>query len=146
MIRFEKHAVRLEQRREQVASGKLEAVSSLDLWRTGGLGQIAELQRRLSIPISVVILGVLAVPMARTSPRGGRYAKLFLAVVVYFLYNNALGIAHKLVGRGDLPAAIGVWPVHLLLAAIALALVFQQYSGRWRLRLRWRRRWIQFCE
>ena len=71
----------------------------------------------------------------------GRYGKLFIAVVVYFVYNNGVGIAQSLIERGELSPWIGVWPVHLAVAAAATALIFSQSAGGWRLGLRWRRYW-----
>ena len=45
--------------------------------------------------------------MARSTPRQGRYARLIAAFIIYFIYNNAIGIAQKLVERGDLPTYVG---------------------------------------
>jgi lipopolysaccharide export system permease protein len=110
----------------------------LDLLREGGVRDLAELQWRLSVPISVMILVLMAVPLARTSPREGRYARLVTAFVLYFVYNNALGIAQKLVEREDLPVAVGVWPVHVLFAAVGFGMLAKQTSLGWR--APWRRR------
>ena len=139
VTRFERHAVRLEQ---DDGSGyrKRETFDSLRLLREGGPENLAELQWRLSIPVSVLLLTLLAIVMARTTPRQGRYARLVLAFIVYFLYNNAVGIAQKLVERGDLSAVVGVWPVHLIFAAAVLAVLYRQSAGRWPTLPRWRRR------
>jgi len=53
----------------------------------------AELQWRQSTAVSALLLAMLAVPLARTQPRGGRYSKVMFAVVVYALYYNMLGVA-----------------------------------------------------
>lgn len=127
VTRFERHALRLEQAAGPGVS-RPEATATYELLRDGGNANAAELQWRLSLPVSVVVLVLLAVPMARTSPRQGRYAKLITAFVLYFIYNNAIGIARKLVERGQLDAAVGVWPAHLLFAAVALALLLHQTS------------------
>lgn len=133
ITRFFRHAVRLDQ---VTAPGyrKLEAMPTLELLRRGGPKDMAELQWRLSIPLSVLLLTLMAVPMARTSPREGRYAKLVVAFVLYFLYNNGVSIAQKLVERGDLHPSVGVWPVHLVFAALAIGLLLYQTStgSRWR--------------
>lgn len=137
VTRFEQHAVRLEQ--SEVAAGRtLEAMDSAKLLREGGPANLAELQWRLSIPVSVVLLTLLAVVMARTSPRQGRYARLIVAFIIYFIYNNALGISQKLVERGDLDPHIGVWPVHLLFAAAVLSALHRQSTGRWPWQVQWR--------
>jgi len=79
-----------------------------------------------------MVLVLLAVPMARTSPRQGRYARLISAFILYFIYNNGIGIARKLLERDELPAEVGVWPVHLVFAVIAVAMIARQTSLGWR--------------
>ena len=128
---FERHAVRLEQARPSGIS-KLEARSTLELLRQGGVANIAELQGRVSVPISVIALLLLAVPLARTSPREGRYAKLVTAFVLYFIYNNGLSIAQKLVEREQLHVSIGVWPVHAVFFLGAICALLAQSSLGWR--------------
>lgn len=53
----------------------------------------AELQWRQSTAVSALLLALLAVPLSRTQPRRGRYSKIMLAVVIYALYYNLLGVA-----------------------------------------------------
>ncbi len=129
ITRFARHAVRLE----PIAPPgyrKLEAKASLDLIREGGDKNIAELQGRLSQPISVVFLCMLAVAMARTNRTQGRYARLLTALALYFLYSNGLGITIKLIERGDLIPIIGVWPVHLVFAFLAFGILYHQNHTR----------------
>ena len=136
ITRFEKHAVRIDDPGDDPGYRKLESIPSLELLQSGLPGYLAELQWRLSLPISVIVLAMLAVPLSRTSPRQGKYAKLFTAVIIYFIYNNAVGVAQKLVERGELHPWIGVWPVHVLAALLALGLIWTQNSLRWRAVLR----------
>ena len=74
----------------------------------------------------VLLLGLLAVPLARTTPRQGKYAKLVLGILCYFVYNNAVGILQELVSIGELSPYIGVWPAHLAMAALVASLVYAQ--------------------
>lgn len=129
ITRFERHAVRLDPI-ARPGFRLLEAKTSLDLIREGGSRNTAELQWRLSLPVSVVVLCMLAVAMARTNRRQGRYARLLAAFVLYFLYNNGLSIAQKLIERDDLTALIGVWPVHLLFALLALGMLYRQSHNK----------------
>ncbi len=132
ITRFEKHAVRIDEAGSEPALLKLDSLSSFELLSSGGAADLAELQWRLSLPLSVMVLGMLAVPLSRTSPRQGKYAKLFTAVVVFFIYNNAIGVAQILVERGELSPYIGIWPVHVVAASIALILIWTQNFPRWR--------------
>ena len=125
ITRFERHAVRMD----PIAPPgyrKLESKPSLELIREGGDKNIAELQWRLSLPITVVLLCMLAVAMARTNRNQGRYARLLAAFVLYFLYNNGIGIAQKLIERGELNPWIGVWPVHIVVALLVTGMIYRQ--------------------
>jgi len=130
ITRFKRHAVRLDEG-DTAGYLKAESIPTAELLGSNDPRLLAELQWRISLPLSVLILGLLAVPLARTSPRQGRFAKLFSAVLVYFVYNNALGVARKLVERGDLSPLIGLWPVHAVVVAVAVALLWRHSRGRW---------------
>ena len=133
VTRFDRHAVRVDARpKDSFARGR-RMVETMVLIGSGDTHHVAELQRRISSAVSILLLGMLAVPLARTTPREGRYARLFLAVVVYFIYSNALSIFEHLLERGTLPAWVGVWPVHATTALVVLALLVNQASGGRRL-------------
>ena len=131
VTRFKKYAVRLDEADDEPEYRKLHSLPTVELLRSESLAHVAELQWRFSQPISVIILGLFAVPLSRTSPRQGKYAKLFTAVIIFFIYNNAVGVAQKLVERGDLSPWIGVWPVHLVVALLAVWLFWAQNTPRW---------------
>ena len=132
VTRFERHAVRIEARPRRVA-GKREGLATMALIDSDDPRHFAELQRRVSSVVSIVVLGMLAVPLAQTSPREGRYARLLLAIVVYFIYTNAVSIVEHLVDRGTVPGAVGAWPVHAVMALVAVALLVDQATGGRRL-------------
>ena len=90
---------------------------------------IAQLQFRASSPIMALILTLLAVPMSRLRPRQGRYARVGFAIVVYIIYANLLSAAKVWVEKGQLPPAIGVWWVHILLLAFGLYLIYREGRG-----------------
>ena len=138
VTRFERHAVRVEAQPRETLAGGRRMLATATLIGSGDRAHLVELQRRISAAVSIVVLGMLAVPLARTTPREGRYGKLFVAVVVYFLYTNALSIAENLVERGMVPDLVGVWPVHLAMMLLTVALIVRQSSGGRRLGARLR--------
>ncbi|HXG28632.1 MAG TPA: LPS export ABC transporter permease LptF [Nevskiales bacterium] len=79
----------------------------------------AEIQRRVSLPLMVIILVLLAVPLAQVSPRQGRYGRLVVGMLCYLLYSNLLAAAAVWVAQEELPASIGIWWIH----ALALGLI-----------------------
>ena len=83
----------------------------------------AELQWRISSPLSLFILALLAVPLSRSRPREGRYARIGIGILIYITYLNLLSIARAWVERDVAPEWLGVWWVHLSLGALGLVLL-----------------------
>lgn len=131
IVTFREHSMRMEEREVRPADRKHRALPTAALIAGGKPADVAELQWRLSMPLSVLVLSLIAVPLSRTSPRQGKYAKLFVAVLVYLLYNNLMGVANAWVAKGALPAALGMWWVHVLMLAGAWLLFVRQYGLAW---------------
>ena len=91
----------------------------------------AELEWRLSTPISMIVLALLAVPLSRSaSPREGRYARLGIGLLAYIVYGNLLAIGRLWLERGIGPEWMGLWWVHLTALGMAVLLLVRQ-SGVW---------------
>ena len=103
---------------------KIEGKSTLDLIKEEGLYANAELQWRLSQPISVLFLSIMGVFLGKTSPRKGKGINLLIGVLIFMLYNNGLLVAKSAIERGQLDPIIGLWGVHLLVL-ILLILLYQ---------------------
>jgi lipopolysaccharide export system permease protein len=91
----------------------------------------AELQGRIAVPISVLILALLAVPLSHLRPREGRYAKIVWGVLAYLVYANLLMFGQSLVGKGRASALAGMWSVHAVMFAAAVFLIGWR-QGWWR--------------
>ncbi len=101
---------------------KIEGKSTLDLIKEGGRYANAELQWRLSQPITVLILSVIGVFLGKTSPRGGKGVNLLIGVIVFMLYYNGLLVAKSAIELGQMDPIIGLWGVHLLMVLLLLLL------------------------
>ena len=99
---------------------------TLDLLHHEAPGYQAEFQWRLSLPISVLIFGLLAFPLAKTSPRAGRYEKLLPSILLYIVYYNLLALSKRWVENGALPPFLGLWWVHLVMLSFAAYLWAKQ--------------------
>jgi len=93
----------------------------------------AELQWRISFPLSLIVLGLLAVPLSRSSPREGRYARLGIGLLIYIVYANMMSISSGWVQRGVISEWLGMWWVHGVVALVAL-LMLARASGWFALR------------
>lgn len=67
---------------------KIEGKSTLDLIKEGGRYANAELQWRLSQPITVLILSVIGVFLGKTSSRGGKGVNLLIGVIVFLCFTT----------------------------------------------------------
>jgi lipopolysaccharide export system permease protein len=97
----------------------------------------AELQWRASLPITLLVLTVLAVPLSRSAPRQGRYGGLVYGVLIYIIYVNLLGAAKVWTEQETIPAYLGVWWVHALMLLVALLFAARQFGSLRRSVFRW---------
>ena len=65
-------------------------------------------------------------PLSTLRPREGRYARVALAILVYFVYSNLISAARVWVEKGQIDPRIGVWWVHVLFVVFALYLLHRQ--------------------
>ena len=108
---------------------EIEEKKSVDLITQGGILANAELQWRISQPISILILSVFGVFLGKSSPRSGRGVNLLIGILIFMIYNNTLVIAKKSIEDGVLNPLIGMWPVHLTLLFI-LIIFYQIRQGK----------------
>jgi lipopolysaccharide export system permease protein len=84
---------------------------------------IAEFQWRLSTPLATVLLGLLAVPLARSRPRQSRFRNFVIALLVYVVLFSAITVARTWVEQGQIPPLPGVWSGYLLPILLLVLLV-----------------------
>jgi lipopolysaccharide export system permease protein len=123
IMKFSQQGVRVELTGNEAPSSKRSAIPTADLLKSSDLKEIIELQWRLSVPLSVMVLVFLSVPLSRLSPRKGRYGGLVIPVLVFIIYFNLMGTAKAWVELGVIPPFIGIWWVHLLPVMLALLLL-----------------------
>jgi lipopolysaccharide export system permease protein len=97
------------------------SMSSARLAAAHGPGTLAELQWRLSTPISTLLLGLCGLPLSRVRPRQSQYAKFGAAILIYSLYYLVCMSAKSLVQQGIVPGFPGIWWAPALLGAAMLA-------------------------
>lgn len=103
-------------------SKKINSKPTRELWGVTDPETQAALQSRVSAPLIIFIITVLAVAMSYTTPRRGRYVMLFPAILLYLVYLVLLNRARESIEAQTLAPAIGMWSVHLLFVGIACLL------------------------
>jgi len=123
VMKFGEYGVRIDLPGVQQVSSKLVATPTARLFGSSDPEKRAELQWRLAMPLSVIVLLFLAVPLSKSSPRQGRYVRLVMAVLLFVVYYNLLGAAKVWVEQGDVPPSVGLWWVPLLTVILTLVLL-----------------------
>ncbi len=136
LMEFEKYATRIQTKEGDEPTATHKSTSTLGLIETPTRVNLGELLWRVGMPVSALILALLAIPMSFVNPRAGRSVSLLFALLTYMVYSNLLSVSQAQVAQGKLPFATGSWLVHAIMLFILLALFAQRMS--W-FRVRWRR-------
>jgi len=123
IVRFAEHVVPVQVPAIHDVVRDLEARPSESLWHSSDRAERAELQWRIAMPIMCLVLALLAVPLARLRPRQGRYARVWVAVVIFFLYYNLAATGRTWIARGKLPGFVGLWWTHIVVTLVALLVI-----------------------
>ncbi len=140
VVRFEKYSVRLQQKPPTTPPATVEGLPMMELLATKSGDAAAEWQWRISKPLMVWVLALYGVVLAYTDARRGRLANLFIAILVYFVYSNLIGLGQTLIRKGQVPSAVGLWWVHASMLALVVFMLYRRSRNRplWP-RLRWAR-------
>lgn len=130
VVDFESYTLRLEQPGVVPPTSDINARPTRTLLQSSDTEDRIELQWRLAKPLSVLILAAFAVVLAHTDARRGRVVNLVAAILVYFIYNNLIGIGDTFLRNGRVPIGLGLWWVHLSLAATAAYLLARRVQNR----------------
>jgi lipopolysaccharide export system permease protein len=122
--RFDEYQVRIRSSgNERRSIPKRSATPSEDLVGTGKAEDQAELERRLSAPIAIFVLAIIAVPLVAISPRQRTAGRLALAFLAYFSFFNLQRLAQSWLANGTTPTWLGsLWYQVLVLGVVYLAL------------------------
>lgn len=125
IMSFERYQVLTEEREVKPGSNSPKRMTLPELLEAKGNGARAELLWRIAIPVSAVILALLAIPLSYVNPRAGRSANMLIAILVYAIYSNLISVTQAWVGRGQLPFSVAVWAPHVLML-LPLIFLFRQ--------------------
>jgi len=105
-----------------------KAIPTAQLIALNGPVERAELFWRLSVPISALVLTLLAVPLAYVNPRIGRSFNLIAAGFMYMLYSNCLNIVQSFIAQDKLAFLPGLVLPHAIAIVVVLLLFGHQLA------------------
>ncbi|MCH9637516.1 MAG: LPS export ABC transporter permease LptF [Candidatus Rickettsiella isopodorum] len=118
ITQFLKYGIRIDLKTTAANKQQDDALSSITLWNASQAHKasyFSELQWRLSAPISILLLALLAIPLSRVNPRQGKYLHILPAIVIYIMYLNLLLVGRNWIENGDISYDWGLWWIHGLL-------------------------------
>lgn len=127
--KYSKSGFRIEVKNAVIKPRSIYQIPTLSLFNLHSREAVAELQWRIAMPVATLLLPILAALLSRTSPRKGRFGKLFLAIIVFVVYNNALNVSRNWIENNQVPAFVGMWWVHILLVML-IVFLFVRQSGK----------------
>jgi lipopolysaccharide export system permease protein len=128
IVEFERYAMRIDDLPAKQAEPQVRSMSTPELWRSSTTWDISELEWRIGLPISAVLLALMAIPLGYVNPRAGRSLNLILAIVLYMLYSNMISVTNTWVGQGKLSPGIGLWGIHAAMLTVVVLMFYRRMT------------------
>jgi len=106
------------------------ALDTFTLMHADNADARAEFAWRSIAPAMALVLVMLALPMARQSPREPRFGRLLLAVLGFYAYYLVLALCRGQISKGHWHHAGSLWAVSALVFVLAAWLFRRQYAVR----------------
>ena len=72
--------------------------------------------------MSMLVVALLAIPLAFVNPRIGSSLNLVIGLLIYFTYTNVNGLVRAWIAQGRMRFSVGLWITHAIVLAIAIHL------------------------
>jgi len=128
VVEFERYAMRVEIEEAKKKSDNPKSYSTLFLLENRSSWNWAELNWRVGLPVSALILSLFAIPLSFVNPRAGRSLNMIGAIVLYMLYNNLISVLSNWVGQEKITPGAGLFGIHGIMFAVMLALFYYRMS------------------
>src|SRR5690606_5443258 len=126
LMEFERYGIRLESRSTVLSDERSRIKPTMELLADPNPRNQAELLWRIGLPVSAVLVALLAIPLSAMNPRIGRSINLIAALLIYVLYNNLMSVTQACVAQQRIDFAIGVWFVHAVLVLLIVFLFWRR--------------------
>ncbi len=124
IIEFEQHGILVEKKKNlKKRQVDVEEKTPEQLWKSNQLKDQVELQWRISISVTLVVLAMLAVPLSYIAPRQGRFGKVGYAFLVFLIYLNLMAFCRAQIEAKVIPIVINFWWIHIIFAIFSILLL-----------------------
>jgi len=125
---FSRYAMRIEPYEAKLTAPSAKALTTLELLGDPTPVNLAELSWRIGLPLSALILAMLAIPLSFVNPRAGRSLNLVLAILIYMIYSNCVSIAQAWIAQEKIGFTAGLWAVHTAMLGLLAIMVFRRLT------------------
>ena len=133
VVEFAEHGIPYRLPSLEATDPRPRAMNFSSLLESSEPQHVAETQWRISIPLSTVILALLAVPLSRSQPRAGRYGRIAIGLLVFIIYLNMMNAAKAWIEQGAMSPVLGLWWVHACVLLLTIGLL--AFQNGWHRRL-----------
>jgi lipopolysaccharide export system permease protein len=130
VIQFDRYWIRLDpvQIKAKERQQNIRQQSTAELWKRPEADAMGELAGRFNVPLSVVVLALLAIPLSYVNTRAKRSYGLISALLLFFIYHNLMSVTQTWIAQGKWGLTAGLLAAHL--PAIAALAAFYAYRTR----------------
>jgi len=128
IVEFERYAMRVETVESKKKPPNPKAYSTLYLLENRSSWNMSELNWRLGLPVSALLLSLLAIPFSYVNPRAGRSLNMISALILYMLYNNLMSIINTWVAQDKVPVSTGLLGIHIVMIVLVMTLFYYRLS------------------
>ncbi len=127
LVNFNQLVIKPKDKQLASPSFKRKAASTHYLATSKNKNEVAEFQWRVTSAFKAFLLALIAIMLAKTTPRQGRYGKLILGIMFFFVIHAASLVAKAWMEQGTLTSMPGLWSINILLLVVTL-IMFKRYS------------------
>lgn len=124
LMRYVRNELRMPGSQDNSDRNDPQALSTPALLRDPRRAATAQLHYRIAPPLLALALALLAVPLARSSPRQARFGSVLIGFLVYLIGMDLTLLGTNWLASGKLPLALGMWWLVLPLLAVATWMYF----------------------
>ena len=128
LMEFERYGVRLEGSPGPAGAGNARSLTTPQLLADLSSPNLGELMSRIGLPVSVIVISLLAIPLAFVNPRLGRSFNIVTGLLIYFTYTNLNGLMRSWIAQDRVDFSLGVWISHAIILGIAVFLFHRRMS------------------
>jgi lipopolysaccharide export system permease protein len=128
MMRYASNELRMPDREDMRDDEDPRLMSTAALFDDPRRAAHAQLHWRIAPPLLAIALMLLAVPLARSSPRQARYGRIAIGFLGYMVTVNLMMLGTQWLADGKLPMPLGLW--WLLLPVLVLGIWLYLRDGR----------------